>query len=76
MANPPPPRSESRRGLGANAVLDLTVCSALGTAILGLRAIGPAGTATADCPVAEESMCRHRPDARHGRALDTRRRES
>src|SRR5207247_9012539 len=45
-ANPLPPRSESRRGLGANAVLDLTVYSTLGAAILGLRAIGPAGGAT------------------------------
>ena len=44
---PPPPRGESRRGLGARAVPDLTVCSALGAAILGLRAIGPAGAATA-----------------------------
>ena len=47
MANPPPPRSESRGGLGADAVLDLTVCSALGAAILGLRAIGSAGAAAA-----------------------------
>ena len=44
---PPPPRSESGGGLGADAVLDLTVCSTLGAAILGLRAIWPAGAATA-----------------------------
>jgi hypothetical protein len=44
---PPPPRSESRRGLGAHAVPDLTVCSAGEAAILGLSAIGPTGAATA-----------------------------
>lgn len=72
---PASPRSESRRPRRKCSTRSDGVQHTRGGDPWSARSGRPAPQPP-DCPVAEESMCRHWPDARHGRALDTRRRES